>query len=178
MLSGVTHKRPNQREASDPPQGAVHWFFLFWFGLIFGQAMIYRFVSQLDNGTQRELRPGSSSGVLSSFSPFLKPYLTPAVILVVFLGLMALHGGLHWLALFTRMNPRSLWGYVVIQLLCIFCISTVAGADNLGFADDLALGLSLIMVMEVFLLSKHLTVVLILAGSSLVFGMVMQGLHI
>ena len=34
------------------------------------------------------------------------------------------------------------------------------------------------MVMEVFLLSKHLTRVLILAGSSLVFGILMQAFHI
>lgn len=178
MLSVVTHKRPNSERGIRHPQGAVHWFLLFWFGLIFVQAMVYRFVGQLDNGTQRELRSGSSSGVLSSFYPFLKPYLTPVVILVVFLLLMAIHGGLHWLALFRRMDPRTLCGYVVIQLLGIFCISTVAGADNLAFSDDLALGLSLIMVMEVFLLSKHLTMVLILAGSSLVFGIVMQAFHI
>ena len=82
MLSVLTQKRSDQREASEHPQGAVHWFLLFWFGLIFGQAMVYRFVSQC-GGTQRyatEAQSGASSGFLSSFYPFLKPNLTPAVI--------------------------------------------------------------------------------------------------
>src|SRR6185503_6936288 len=109
-------------KGSEYPQGAVHWFLLFWFGLIFVQAMVYRFVTQWDNGSQGELRSVSFSGILSSSYPFLKPALTPAVILVVFLALMVLHGGLHWLALFRGINPRRLWGYVVLQLLTIFCI--------------------------------------------------------
>ena len=178
MLSVLTRKRPDQREVSEHPQGAVHWFLLFWFGLIFGQTMVYRFVSQ---GTQRyttEAQSGSSSSILSSVYPFLKPNLAPAVSLLLFLVLMVLHGGLHWLALFRGINPRRLWGYVLLQLLGIFCIATVAGADNLGYADDLALGLSLILVMEVFLLGKHLIMVLILAGSALVFGILMQVFHL
>lgn len=178
MLSVLTRKRPDQREVSAHPQGAVHWFLLFWFGLIFGQTIVYRFVSQ---GTQRyaiEAQAGSSSGFISSVSLFLDLHLTPAVILLLFLVLMVLHGGLHWLALFRGINPRRFWGYVLLQLLGIFCIATVAGAENPGYADDLALGLSLILVMEVFLLGKHLIRVWILAGSALVFGILMQVLHL
>src|SRR5260370_38816615 len=112
MLSVLTRKRPDQREVSEHPQGAVHWFLLFWFGLIFGQTMVYRFVSQ---GTQRyatEAQSGSSSGFLSSVSPFLKLHLTPAVILFLFLGLMAVLGGLRWLSLFRGFTPVRLWEYV------------------------------------------------------------------
>src|SRR5258708_14378249 len=105
MLSVLTRKRPDQREVSEHPQGAVHWFLLFWFGLIFGQTIVYRFVSQ---GTQRyaiEAQAGSSSGFLSSVSLFLDLHLTPAVILLLFLVLMVLHCGLHLLVLFEWYHP-------------------------------------------------------------------------
>lgn len=181
MPSLFTRKFPNQREQSKRPQGAVHWFLLFWFGLIFGQSMVYRFVSQLENGSQRyaiEAQYGFSNGVPFLGYPFLKFNLTPAALLVLFLVLMLLHGAFHWLVLFRGINPRRLWCYVLLQLLSIFCISTVAGSADLGFADDLALGLSLILVMEVFLLGRHLTMTLILAGSALVFGILMQAFHL
>ena len=110
MLSVLTRQRPDQRKGSEHPQGAVHWFLLFWFGLIFAQAMVYRFVSQGPQRYATEAQSGSSSGILSSVSPFLKPTLTPAVILLVFLALMALHGGLHWLALFRGITSSQALG--------------------------------------------------------------------
>jgi NarL family two-component system sensor histidine kinase YdfH len=178
MLSVLTRKRPDQGEVSAYHQGAVHWFLLFWFGLIFGQTIVYRFVSQDTQRYAIETQAGSSSSFFSSVSLFLTLHLTPAVILFLFLVLMGLHGGFHWLALFRGIKPRRLWGYVLLQLLGIFCIATVAGADNPGYADDLALGLSLILVMEVFLLGKHLPMAWILGGCALVFGVLMQVFHL
>ncbi len=178
MLSVLTSKRPGQRGVSDHTQSAVHWFLLFWFGLIFGQTLVYRFVSQGPQRYGTDAPSGLSSNFLSSVSLFLTPHLTPGVILPLFLTFMALHGGLHWFALFRGIHPRTLWAYVLLQLLGIFCIATVAGADNLGYADDLALGLSLILVMEVFVLSKHLITVWILAGGALLFGILMDVLHL
>ncbi len=178
MLSVLTRKRPERREVSEHAHGAVHWFLLFWFGLIFGQTLVYRFVSEGTRQYGTWPQSGSSSDLLSAASFFLMLHLTPTVNLLLFLVLMVLHGGLHWLALFRGITPRKLWAYVLFQLVGIFCIATVAGTYNLGYADDLALGLSLILVIEVFLLSKHLITVWILAGSALVFGILMDVLHL
>ncbi|GHO49027.1 sensor histidine kinase [Ktedonospora formicarum] len=167
-------KEEKELKQQDQQKRSLNWFLFCWLGFIYAQYLSTRLWDLMDP----EGATKASSAIASAKDPLPTSDIIHYSPLFVFTLLMALHVGLHWLALFKKSNPRYLGLYFPLQTLCIGLISVISGADLRGIVDNVVLGLCLTLVIEAIILLKRTSWIIMVVTGCLLFCLANQGMHL
>jgi NarL family two-component system sensor histidine kinase YdfH len=168
-------EKPWQEDQQNRP---LNWFLFFWLVFIYVQDILAPF----EDGLQSNLRDPTAGKANANLTDLLSNYFSRmnerSIVgptfgllfpLLAFTLLMVFQGGLLWLVLFRKSNRRSLWLYVLLQVVCIWLVFFVADTDSA------ASSLCFLLAIEAIILLKRLSWITVGVVGCLLYYSALQG---